>query len=116
MRLKKSQAETQKQALGLDISLREMQEKCNTLENSKMELEKQVMRLRTELEAERRDRILGTEIIADLQGETLLLLPKIRLIDGCLKCTEFYFSAHQCDSQPDVTNNLSIFQTLMCVL
>lgn len=69
-RLKKSQAEAQKQAQSLEVSLREMQEKCSQLENGKMELEKQLMGLQAELEEERRDHKLGTETIADLQGET----------------------------------------------
>lgn len=51
-----------------------MQEKCNQLENSKMELEKQLMGLQAELETERRDRNIRTETISDLQGETLLFI------------------------------------------
>lgn len=71
-RLKKSQAEAQKQAQSLEVGLREMQEKCSELENSKMELEKQLMGLRAELEEEKRGRNLGTETITDLQGEAWL--------------------------------------------
>ncbi|KAM9840333.1 rho-associated protein kinase 2-like isoform 2-T2 [Aulostomus maculatus] len=67
-RLKKSQAEMQKQAQSLEMSLREMQEKCNKLETSKMELETQLMGVRADLETEKRDRVLGTDIIAELQG------------------------------------------------
>lgn len=72
-RLKKSQAEAQKQAQCLELSLREMQEKCSQLENSKQELEKQLRGLQAELEEERRGRSIGTETITDLQGETWLL-------------------------------------------
>ena len=50
-----------------------MQEKCSQLENSKMELEKQLMGLQAELEKEKRDRSLRTETITDLQGETRLI-------------------------------------------
>lgn len=71
-RLKKSQAEAQKEAQSLEVSLREMQEKCSQLENSKMELEKQLMGLQDELEEEKRDCNLGKETISDLQGETKL--------------------------------------------
>lgn len=71
-RLKKSQAEVQKQAQSLEVSLGEMQEKCSQLENSKMELEKQLRGLQAELEEERRGRNMGTETINDLQGETWL--------------------------------------------
>lgn len=68
-RMKKSQAEAQKHAQSLEVSLREMEEKCTQLENSKMELEKQLMVLQHELDEERRDRNLKTETITDLQGE-----------------------------------------------
>lgn len=68
-RLKKSQAEVQKHAQSLEVSLGEMEEKCSQLENGKMELEKQLMVLQDELEEERRDRNLRTEAITDLQGE-----------------------------------------------
>lgn len=68
-RLKKSQAEAQKQAQSLEISLREMKDKCGQLENGKMDLEKQLMVLQVELEEESRDRNLRTETISDLQGE-----------------------------------------------
>lgn len=64
----------QKQAQSLEESLREMQEKCSQLENSKLELEKQLTGLQAELEEERRDRNLGTETITDLQGEMGCLL------------------------------------------
>ena len=74
VRLKKSQAEAQKQAQSLEVSLREMQEKCSQLENGKMDLEKQLVGLQVELEEERRDRNLKTETITDLQGETWLTL------------------------------------------
>lgn len=69
-RLKKSQAEAQKQAQSLEVSLREMQEKYSQLENDKMELEKQLMGLQAELEEEKGAHSLGTETITDLQGET----------------------------------------------
>lgn len=71
-RLKKSQADLQKQVQNLEVNLRELQEKCSQLENGKIELEKQLMGLQAELEEERRDRNLGTETITDLQGETSL--------------------------------------------
>uniref|UniRef100_A0A673CQD3 Rho-associated protein kinase 2 n=1 Tax=Sphaeramia orbicularis TaxID=375764 RepID=A0A673CQD3_9TELE len=77
-RLKKSQAEAQKQAQSLEVGLREMQDKCSQLENSKMELEKQLMGLQSELEAEKRDRNLGTETIADLQGRISALEEEVK--------------------------------------
>lgn len=60
----------QKQVQTLEVSLRDMLEKCSQLENGKMELEKQLMGLQGELEEERRVRNLGTETITDLQGES----------------------------------------------
>ncbi|XP_076021402.1 rho-associated protein kinase 2-like isoform X2 [Genypterus blacodes] len=67
-RLKKSQADVQKHAQSLEVSLREMQENCSQLEKGKMELEKQLMGMQAELESEKRDGNLRTETIADLQG------------------------------------------------
>uniref|UniRef100_A0A3Q2YX07 non-specific serine/threonine protein kinase n=1 Tax=Hippocampus comes TaxID=109280 RepID=A0A3Q2YX07_HIPCM len=68
-KLKKNQAEMQKQTQGLELSLREAHEKCKQLEEAKTELEKQLTALRAELEAERRERSIKTDVIADLQGE-----------------------------------------------
>uniref|UniRef100_A0A8C8D7D3 non-specific serine/threonine protein kinase n=1 Tax=Oncorhynchus tshawytscha TaxID=74940 RepID=A0A8C8D7D3_ONCTS len=69
-RLRRSQSEAQKQAQALEFNLRELVDNCTQLENAKMGLEQQLMGLQADLEAERRDRSLGTEIILDLQGET----------------------------------------------
>ena len=68
-RLKKSQMEAQKQTQVLELSLRDHEDKLSLLENSKMELEQQLISLQAALEAERRDRSQGSETIADLQGE-----------------------------------------------
>lgn len=68
-RLKKGQAEAQKHVQGLEVSLREVKEKCDQLESDRMELEKQLRELQDELEGERRDRLLKAETITDLQGE-----------------------------------------------
>uniref|UniRef100_A0A8D0CSB3 non-specific serine/threonine protein kinase n=1 Tax=Sander lucioperca TaxID=283035 RepID=A0A8D0CSB3_SANLU len=83
-RLKKSQAEAQKQAESLEVSLREMQEKCSQLENSKMELEKRLMGLQAELEEERRHRNLGTETITDLQGRISGLEEEVKDVKSSL--------------------------------
>lgn len=69
-RLKKSQAETQKQAQSLEVSLRDMEKKCSGLEESKVEQEKQMRGLQVELEEERRECNLRTETLTDLQGKT----------------------------------------------
>uniref|UniRef100_A0A8C3AP71 non-specific serine/threonine protein kinase n=1 Tax=Cyclopterus lumpus TaxID=8103 RepID=A0A8C3AP71_CYCLU len=83
-RLKKSQAEAQKQAQSLEVGLRKMQEKCSQLENSKMELEKQLMGLQAELEEERRDRDVRTETITDLQGRISSLEEEVKEVKSCL--------------------------------
>lgn len=59
----------QKQTQSLELSLREAHEKCKQLEEAKTELEKQLTALRAELEAEKRERSIKTDVIADLQGE-----------------------------------------------
>lgn len=68
----------QKQAHGLEASLREMKERCSQLEKDRMELEKQLMALQAELDEERRDRNLRTETIADLQGEFQIINNSMR--------------------------------------
>uniref|UniRef100_A0A668A270 non-specific serine/threonine protein kinase n=1 Tax=Myripristis murdjan TaxID=586833 RepID=A0A668A270_9TELE len=83
-RLKKSHAEVQKQAQALEVSLGEMQDKCSQLENTKMELEKQLMGVQAELESERRDRNLGTETIADLQGRISGLEEEVKEVKSSL--------------------------------
>nr|XP_057912480.1 rho-associated protein kinase 2-like isoform X2 [Doryrhamphus excisus] len=87
-RLKKSQAEMQKQAQSLELNLREAQEKCRQLEEGKMELEKQLTALRAELEAERRERGVKTEIIADLQGRTSGLVEEVKEVKSCLSSVQ----------------------------
>lgn len=67
-RQKKNLSEVHKQTQSLEVSLRDLQEKCNHLENSKMELEKQLREAQSELEVEKRDRNQKTETIIELQG------------------------------------------------
>ncbi|XP_045067302.1 rho-associated protein kinase 2 [Coregonus clupeaformis] len=67
-RLRRSQVEAQKHSQALELSLRELVDKCTQLENAKMGLEQQLMGLQADLEAERRDSSMGTETIVDLQG------------------------------------------------
>ncbi|XP_051909570.1 rho-associated protein kinase 2-like isoform X3 [Hippocampus zosterae] len=77
-KLKKNQAEMQKQTQSLELSLREAHEKCKQLEEAKTELEKQLTALRAELEAERRERSIKTDVIADLQGHTSGLKEEVK--------------------------------------
>ncbi|CAB1340527.1 unnamed protein product [Coregonus sp. 'balchen'] len=83
-RLRRSQAEAQKQAQALELSLRELVGNCTQLENAKMGLEQQLMDLQADLEAERRDRSLGTEIIQDLKGHIQGLEEEVKEVKGSL--------------------------------
>ncbi|XP_055740363.1 rho-associated protein kinase 2-like [Salvelinus fontinalis] len=83
-RLWRSQSEAQKQAQALEFSLGELVDNCTQLENAKMGLEQQLMGLQADLEAERRDRSLGTEIILDLQGHIQGLEEEVKLVKGSL--------------------------------
>ncbi|XP_031692787.1 rho-associated protein kinase 2 isoform X2 [Oncorhynchus kisutch] len=87
-RLRRSQVEAQKQAQALELSLRELVDKCTQLENAKMGLEQQLMGLQADLEAERRDRCLGTEIIVDLQGHIQGLEEEVKQVKGSLSGTQ----------------------------
>ncbi|XP_023203387.1 rho-associated protein kinase 2-like isoform X3 [Xiphophorus maculatus] len=83
-RLKRSQAETQKQAQSLEVSLREMEKKCSGLEASKAEQEKQMRGLQVELEEERGEHNLRTETLADLQGTISLLEDEVKEVKSSL--------------------------------
>uniref|UniRef100_A0A4W5MIX9 non-specific serine/threonine protein kinase n=2 Tax=Hucho hucho TaxID=62062 RepID=A0A4W5MIX9_9TELE len=82
--LRRSQSEAQKQAQTLEFNLRELVDNCTQLENAKMGLEQQLMGLQADLEAERRDRSLGTEIILDLQGHIQGLEEEVKQMKGSL--------------------------------
>ncbi|XP_054910519.1 rho-associated protein kinase 2-like isoform X2 [Poeciliopsis prolifica] len=83
-RLKKSQAEAQKQAQSLEVSLRELEKKCSGLEASKAEQEKQMRGLQVELEEERREHNIRTETLADLQGTILVLEDEVKEVKSSL--------------------------------
>uniref|UniRef100_A0A3B3XFC9 non-specific serine/threonine protein kinase n=1 Tax=Poecilia mexicana TaxID=48701 RepID=A0A3B3XFC9_9TELE len=83
-RLKRGQAEAQKQAQSLEVSLREMEKKCSGLEASKAEQEKQMRGLQVELEEERREHNLKTETLADLQGTISLLEDEVKEVKSSL--------------------------------
>ncbi|XP_071225630.1 rho-associated protein kinase 2-like isoform X4 [Salvelinus alpinus] len=87
-RLRRSQVEAQKHAQALELSLRELVDKCTQLENAKMGLEQQLMGLQADLEAERRDRSLGTETIVDLQGHIRGLEEEGKQVKGSLSGTQ----------------------------
>ncbi|XP_055729163.1 rho-associated protein kinase 2-like isoform X3 [Salvelinus fontinalis] len=87
-RLRRSQVEAQKHAQALELSLRELVDKCTQLENAKMGLEQQLMGLQADLEAERRDRSLGAETIVDLQGHIRGLEEEGKQVKGSLSGTQ----------------------------
>ncbi|KAM9420670.1 rho-associated protein kinase 2-like isoform 4-T10 [Salvelinus alpinus] len=87
-RLRRSQVEAQMHAQALELSLRELVDKCTQLENAKMGLEQQLMGLQADLEAERRDRSLGTETIVDLQGHIRGLEEEGKQVKGSLSGTQ----------------------------
>uniref|UniRef100_A0A4W5MLT0 non-specific serine/threonine protein kinase n=1 Tax=Hucho hucho TaxID=62062 RepID=A0A4W5MLT0_9TELE len=87
-RLRRSQVEAQKHAQALEFSLRELVDKCTQLENAKMGMEQQLMGLQADLEAERRDRSLGTETIVDLQGHIQGLEEEVKQVKGSLSGTQ----------------------------
>ncbi|XP_013999399.1 rho-associated protein kinase 2 isoform X2 [Salmo salar] len=87
-RLRRSQVEAQKHAQALELSLREMVDKCTQLENAKMGIEQQLMSLQADLEAERRNHSLGTETIVDLQGHILGLEEEVKQMKGFLSGTQ----------------------------
>uniref|UniRef100_A0A8C9SL69 Rho-associated protein kinase n=1 Tax=Scleropages formosus TaxID=113540 RepID=A0A8C9SL69_SCLFO len=67
-RHRKAQAEMTKQIQQLETSVRDLQNKNSTLENSKLDLGRELINLQETLEMERRACSQGTEAIADLQG------------------------------------------------
>lgn len=71
-RLKRGQAEAQKHAQGLEVSLREAAEKRSQLESDRAELEKRLRELQDELDGERRDRHLKADTITEQQSEFFL--------------------------------------------
>lgn len=72
-RLKRGQAEAQKRAQGLEVSLREAAEKRSQLESDRAELEKRLHELQEELDEERRDRHLKADTITEQQSQSSFL-------------------------------------------
>lgn len=70
-RLKRGQAEAQKHAQGLEVSLREAAEKRSQLEGDRTEMEKRLRELQDELDGERRDCHLKADTITEQQREPL---------------------------------------------
>uniref|UniRef100_UPI00398F5178 rho-associated protein kinase 2-like isoform X2 n=2 Tax=Pristiophorus japonicus TaxID=55135 RepID=UPI00398F5178 len=87
-RLRKNQTELSKQLGQLETNNRELQDKNAALDNAKLKLEKDYISLQSALEAERRDRSHGSEIISDLQGRILSLGDELKNSKSSLAKTE----------------------------
>uniref|UniRef100_A0A8D0DSX7 non-specific serine/threonine protein kinase n=1 Tax=Salvator merianae TaxID=96440 RepID=A0A8D0DSX7_SALMN len=66
-RLRKGHTEMTKSISQFETLNRELQERCRTLESTKLQVEKDYYQLQAALEVERRDRNHGSEVIGELQ-------------------------------------------------
>ncbi|XP_078069260.1 rho-associated protein kinase 2 isoform X6 [Mustelus asterias] len=87
-RLRKNQTELSKQLGQLETNNREIQDKNAALDNAKLKLEKDYISLQSALEAERRDRNHGSEMITDLQGRISSLGDELQNSKSSLAKTE----------------------------
>lgn len=67
-RLRRNQTEQTKNMSQLETVNSELQERTRFLENTKLQLEKDIIQHQSALDTERRDRSHGSELISDLQG------------------------------------------------
>ncbi|XP_074800618.1 rho-associated protein kinase 1 isoform X3 [Natator depressus] len=87
-RLRKSHTETSKTISQLESLNRELQERCRVLESTKLEVEKDCYQLHAALEAERRDRSHGSEMIGDLQARITSLQEEVKNLKNNLERVE----------------------------
>ncbi|XP_043363955.1 rho-associated protein kinase 1 isoform X4 [Dermochelys coriacea] len=87
-RLRKSHTETSKTISQLESLNRELQERCRVLESTKLEVEKDYYQLQAALEAERRDRSHGSEMIGDLQARITSLQEEVKNLKNNLERVE----------------------------
>ncbi|XP_076872449.1 rho-associated protein kinase 2-like isoform X5 [Brachyhypopomus gauderio] len=87
-RLRKAQGEATRQAQQLETSLRELQELKSQLESGRLTLEQDNLRLQSSLEAERRERGLGSDTIADLQARVSGLEEELKQTKNSLSKAE----------------------------
>ncbi|XP_069476982.1 rho-associated protein kinase 1 [Ambystoma mexicanum] len=87
-RLRKSQADTNKMLSHLEALNRELQERCRVLESTKVQVEKDFYQQAAVLEAERRDRSHGSEMIGDLQARITSMLEEVRNLKNNLEKVE----------------------------
>ncbi|XP_066468108.1 rho-associated protein kinase 2 isoform X2 [Tiliqua scincoides] len=87
-RLRKNHTESTKQIQQLEANNRELQDKNCTLENTKLRLEKDFLNLQSALDAERRDKTHGSEMISDLQGRVTSLEEEVKQGKNMLAASE----------------------------
>ncbi|XP_067402984.1 rho-associated protein kinase 1 isoform X2 [Emydura macquarii macquarii] len=87
-RLRKSNTEMSKSVSQLESLNRELQERCRVLESTKLQVEKDYYQLQAALEAERRDRSHGSEMIGDLQVRITSLQEEVKNLKNNLERVE----------------------------
>ncbi|XP_038622381.1 rho-associated protein kinase 1 [Tachyglossus aculeatus] len=87
-RLRKSNTEMNKTISQLESLNRELQERNRVLESSKSQVDKDYYQLQAALEAERRDRSQGSEMIGDLQARITSLQEEVKHLKHNLERVE----------------------------
>uniref|UniRef100_A0A673JIR3 Rho-associated protein kinase 2 n=1 Tax=Sinocyclocheilus rhinocerous TaxID=307959 RepID=A0A673JIR3_9TELE len=87
-RLRKAQTESSKQLQQLEAHVRELQDKCCMLENSKLTLERDNISLQAALDAEKREHTQGSETIYDLQARISGLEEEVKQVRQALSKAE----------------------------
>ncbi|XP_043112266.1 rho-associated protein kinase 2 isoform X2 [Puntigrus tetrazona] len=87
-RLRKTQTDSSKQLQQLEAHVRELQDKCCMLENSKLTLERENISLQAALDVEKREQTQGSETIFDLQGRISGLEEEVKQVRQALSKVE----------------------------
>uniref|UniRef100_A0A8C1K3F9 Rho-associated protein kinase 2 n=1 Tax=Cyprinus carpio TaxID=7962 RepID=A0A8C1K3F9_CYPCA len=86
--LRKAQTESSKQLQQLEAHVRELQDKCCMLENSKLTLERDNISLQAALDSEKREHTQGSETISDLQARISGLEEEVKQVRQALSKAE----------------------------
>lgn len=87
-RMRKTQTESSKQLQQLEAHVRELQDKCCMLENSKLTLERENISLQAALDTEKREQTQGSETISDLQARITGMEDEVRQMRQALSKAE----------------------------
>uniref|UniRef100_A0A671LKN9 Rho-associated protein kinase 2 n=1 Tax=Sinocyclocheilus anshuiensis TaxID=1608454 RepID=A0A671LKN9_9TELE len=119
-RLRKAQTESSKQLQQLEAHVRELQDKCCMLENSKLTLERDNISLQAALDAEKREHTQGSETIYDLQARISGLEEEVKQVRQALSKAEMEkrqlqekltdLEKEKSNNQIDMTYKLKILQ------